>query len=287
MTFSADKVGIWNRALGRIGVTKLVQNANEKTLEARVCDQHYDDCLVEVLEQIDWAFAKKQAPLSKIDEQVASFDYDVSVSLTIFEIPFSFLDNGQVSVAVGGSDLDADDDYAITPADPQTQSLARIVLVTPLAVGQTVTITVTTERIPWEHVYTTPNDCVTPLQLLPEGGPRRSQTQVDERIAFEKMANDAGTGTLICTDADIDTGDFDVLEYIAAITYVPALPRQFVDLLVWRLAAELALAIPKDTNKSNWCMQNFRASVSMAEKNMLDQGEEGIPPDSPSINARR
>lgn len=283
MTASAVKVDIWNRALARIGHTKFIQNETDKTIEARTCGQLHDDLIGEVLEQIRWKFAKKQVPISKIDTQVEAYDYDVDLSHTDFEIPFSYLDNSQVSVDVEGSVLESGTDYSIT--DATAAAFARVVLIVPLAVGQTITITVSTERVPWEHVYALPNDCVTPITLLDEGE-SYDQMQVEDRPAFDVMSNDAGTGRILCTDLDIDT-DFEVLEYIASVSYVPAMSRQFVDALVWRLAADLALALPKDTRKSDWCFDKFRASISLAEKAMRDLGDLGIPPDSPSIEARK
>jgi hypothetical protein len=63
---SGTKVDIWNRALDRIGETETIEDESDDRLAAAVCGRHYDDCLVEVLEDFPWPFAKGQAELAEL-----------------------------------------------------------------------------------------------------------------------------------------------------------------------------------------------------------------------------
>ena len=210
MVETRGKVGIWNRALSRIGETVRVQIETDTTAAAEACETHYDDCRREVFQSADWDFAIKQAELA-------------------------------------------------------------------LATGVT--------RVGWDYVYTMPADCARPIALLADGQ-RIGTFTADQRNVYQIMADDNDEGTILCTDLEAASDDFDVLEYVAYHEYVPGFPPQFLDALAWRLAAELALAIPKDAQKANAMLSMYYRSISMAKAQMLQRSQRDPEPDPPSVVAR-
>ncbi len=73
MAKSNAKVNIWNRALGHIHETRLVQAETEAegenaTPEAEACALAYDDCLEQLLELYPWPFATRQVNLAKLED---------------------------------------------------------------------------------------------------------------------------------------------------------------------------------------------------------------------------
>ena len=63
---------------------------------------------------------------------------------------------------------------------------------------------------------------------------------------------------------DMAAADVDKLEYVAMVEYIPLMPRTFLDALVWRLAVELALAIAKKPDVSQYAYSEYRRSLSIA-----------------------
>jgi hypothetical protein len=72
---STTKVNIWNRALNRIGATQLVQAETDTTPEAEACQLNYDDRVGQVLENVPWPWATKQAALNATAETRVGWDY--------------------------------------------------------------------------------------------------------------------------------------------------------------------------------------------------------------------
>ena len=218
MAKTVGKVGIWNRALDRIGETEPIEDEDEDRMAADVCRRHYDDCLLEVLESTPWPFATKQSALTS-----------------------------------------------------------------PTGVTRT----------GWDYIYTLPTDCAYPLALLDEDQ-RIGLMNADERVPFEIMSDDAGVWRILCCDVASD--EFEVLEYVATPTStasndttgggINGWPRTFADAVIWRLAAELALAIKKDRQMYIGCMQSYMLSLSNARADQFNSKHPDPEPDPPSVAAR-
>lgn len=87
----------------------------------------------------------------------------------------------------------------------------------------------------WGFTYRLPADCLVPRSIWT--GVRRPGA--GERIPFEVMLDDAGTGHLLCTDMELA-----VLLYTAELQTVALWPPLFVEAVAARLAAKLAGSLP-------------------------------------------
>lgn len=283
---STSKVDVWNRALSRIGVTDGIESEDEDRVEADVCSLHYDDLVREVLAASVWQWAKRQRPLTEIDEQISTPEEGDGTQAD-YDIPYAFVDISQVLVEkkVGAADyveLEAETDYTLTDASPG--SLAYVTLVAgSLAVGSYIRFTVTTTRVGWEHLYQLPADCVTPVAIL-YLDQRLSILPEDSRIEFEILPDDAGTGLLLCCDLESD--DIDGLEYVAYLDHVPLWPPKFLDAVALRLSVELASAIKKDEAMAERQMQRYLKALDSASALSGNIGHSGPPPITPSRAAR-
>ena len=141
-------------------------------------------------------------------------------------------------------------------------------------------------RAGWNHVYSLPEDFVSARALL-QGGLRASLDPEETRLAYELQANDAGDGLLLCTDADLS--DVDALEYTSSAVTITVWPRLFVSAVVWRLAAELALAIVKGAEGqrlANAALQMFEAAVAVTHARRARSAQPDQDLEAPSIRAR-
>lgn len=253
-------VEIWNRALNRIGETKAIQNADERTAPAEVCRRHYGDCLVAVLEMEHWGFATKQSQLN-----AAVGEYDGESTYAVDEqVRYNGLVYTSVQAANSGNNPYEDDGtwWSYTYS---------------LGVG-------------WKCAYALPSDFVSLIAFLTSTGSRF------DRQPFDIINDGNGTGTVMVTDVEAD--DFAVIEYTALPGVVssdtgelienPTLyPRHFVDAVVWMLAAELALAIKKDVGLADKMLAAGAQAVSMA-KSMRRNNVNDIPePTTPSVAVRQ
>lgn len=284
MSISASKIAVWNRALDRIGETDGIESEDELRPAADVCRRHYDDLLRELLEAHPWRWAIRELPLSNIDDQSQTTPGDAFVRE--FDVPYVLLDPSKLEVVL----VDASGgETVLTPVDDYTLALAEegsnasVTLAVAPIVGESVRVTVSTSRTGWRHAYTLPADCVTPLALLYQDT-RFSLLPVKSRAEWTIVANDAGDGALFC--ANLDSDQFDALEYVALIDYVPAMPRKFVDALSWRLAEELAYAIKKDAKLAQYCSQMCMRATDEAWAQSDNVTEEVTEPTTPSIMAR-
>lgn len=154
----------------------------------------------------------------------------------------------------------------------------------PFAIKQTVpSIATGVSREGWEYVYVMPDDCVTPLALLAEDE-RTSQLSKAARTKYQIQSDDNGVRKLILSDIEPD--DLAALEYVAVIEEIAAYPRAFVDALVWLLASELAMAIPKNMALAGQMRQQFYAELHMAAAQAENENEHDEEQDTPSIAAR-
>jgi hypothetical protein len=254
-----DTIDIWNQALDCISSTAFVEDLEERRPEADACRRHYDTALLQVLEAHAWRWARRQATLVEIGEQQQETDGDDA--RVQFEFPYAFIDSQQVTVElVDGStetELEAGTDYVLTPAVDGGQPYVTLTVAP--ATGQTVRITVATERVGWDHVYALPADCVTPVALL-YNSVRLQMLPTECQVDFDTAINDASTGSLLFCDLLSGT-DFDKLEYVAKITNVPAFSGAFVDAVAWKLAIKLALVLPKDPKRAEYCRQMYERAL--------------------------
>lgn len=56
-------VDICNLALGNLGVGRIIQSIDERTLEARECKRFYESARAATLRAFDWSFARQYGPL--------------------------------------------------------------------------------------------------------------------------------------------------------------------------------------------------------------------------------
>jgi hypothetical protein len=70
-----DKIGIWNIALGNIGISKFVSSPDEQSNEARTCRIFYDQALNRALEESPWNFARSYVDLQDIGSPPAKWAY--------------------------------------------------------------------------------------------------------------------------------------------------------------------------------------------------------------------
>jgi hypothetical protein len=259
------KVGIWNRALERIGETGTVASEDEDRLAASVCKIHFDDVLEKVLESFQWPFATKQIGLtafySVYDSETTYSDGDkVQYNGLAYE---SLTDSN-----VGNSELSTD--------TTNWQSLGV------LCNG-------------WGYAYELPSDCITPLDLVAEGE-RFGQLSRDTKYPFEIRSY--GQYTVLLTDLEPD--DTWYLEYVCRpMTEVNAdnpdasvydnfalYPRQVLDVVIWYMAAELARSLKKDPQTGISCEQMADRCMLQAITAANNNRQPDIEPDSPSIAAR-
>lgn len=64
----ASKIGIWNMALGRIGVSQTVADESEPSAQALQCRTYYDQAVKFCLESFPWPFATRYRVLGLVEE---------------------------------------------------------------------------------------------------------------------------------------------------------------------------------------------------------------------------
>lgn len=92
--------------------------------------------------------------------------------------------------------------------------------------------------------YAVPSDCVKAVRLA--GGVNRSPAYVIEGTTLRADERQA------------------VLVYVARVTDPKKWPPAFADALAWGLAGELASARLNDSQKQNWCCQNYKVALGDA-----------------------
>jgi hypothetical protein len=109
--------------------------------------------------------------------------------------------------------------------------------------------------------YKLPADCIKPVRLEGCGGINRAPSYVLE-------------GTTLCTNQEQTA-----LVYVQRITDPKLWPPSFADALAWGLAGELASARLNDSQKQNWCYQNYKIALADAIARDLS-GQNPEPPRS-------
>jgi hypothetical protein len=138
-------------------------------------------------------------------------------------------------------------------------------------------------RVGWEHVYALPADFVQAQAILSEET-RLSLLPSESRTPFEIVADDAADGKVLC--CDIAQTDIDALEYTARITNPSTYSGSFVSAVAWRMATELALALPKDANKAQVAWKMYQYEIGNAFAAALRGNHEDQPLEGSGIRAR-
>lgn len=140
-----------------------------------------------------------------------------------------------------------------------------------------------TTRVGWTYTYALPTDFVAPRAII-SGGRRYSLIPGEEQIPYELQSDDTGDGQVLCTDYLFEGED--ALEYSRRITNIAAWPRLFLNAFQWRLAVELALAIPKDAAKARGCAEEYEIALALAFAASVNQQQPDQPLEAESIRAR-
>lgn len=102
-------------------------------------------------------------------------------------------------------------------------------------------------RTDWRFVFALPPDCLAPRHVVLPGV--RNPAPAD-RHPFQVEANDAGDGQVLLCDVEAPE-----LVYTLAVTDPTRWPPTFCNALALALAAQLALAIPKDARLASLLQQ--------------------------------
>ena len=286
---SESIVVIWNRALSMAGSTALLSSDVEVEgggVEGEQCRLHHPAILKLVLGAYPWPHAMMQRAISQIDTNVGALQPGDN-SNKVFQVDIDYRDTDALTVEVvteatgAAVELDPDTDYAIDE-DEDPPLLTLDASVTAPTTAESVRVTAVNERMGFAHVYDLPADCVRPLALLADGE-RISLLQYDARHPFRIMSNDDKDGQVLCTD--LDTTDFEVLEYTGAFASARGMPADFEEALVWRLASALAEGLTKDPNRAKYCLDRFTNEIKQAYAGQLN-AEHQPSPDVPTIAAR-
>ena len=116
-------------------------------------------------------------------------------------------------------------------------------------------------------VYALPADCVRTVRLEGYAGVNRTPAFITEGRTLLTAAENA------------------VLVYVARITDPLAWPPPFADALAWGLAGELASARINDSQKQQWCLQNYK--IALADAVARDQAAQNPRPPASAWNESR
>ncbi len=236
---TSSKIGVWNRALIEAGQTQFIQSETDQNPETEICNLRYDDILKEALTARDWKWATFIKPLTQIDSQ--STPYTGDAAETVFAVPHAYLDPADVVVTVDEVEQESGTDYVLTGPDG---AVAAFVTFTVAPGASTdVLITVNASREGYEHLYAVPTDFLKDVGLLVDGE-RLIRTPNSLRQEYRIFPSATGEGLVLATD--LDTDDFDGLEYVSRMEHVPLWPAEFLNAIVYKLAAALAAGLVKD-----------------------------------------
>lgn len=133
------------------------------------------------------------------------------------------------------------------------------------------------ERTPWLYAYALPADCLLPREIWP--GARNQR--VDGRIPFESQALPGLDGMALFTDKEEAE-----LIYTARVVQPGLFSALFSSVLAWRLASELASALPGKRDLRADALTAYYAELSTAAA--VDSSSERVDPqpESEMIAAR-
>lgn len=132
-------------------------------------------------------------------------------------------------------------------------------------------------RSGWGFVYSLPTDCVAPRFIW--NGMRNPPAQL--RVPFTMELNDAATAKVLLTDME----DAELI-YTRRVGEVGLFPALFVNALAWKLAADLALALPVKPQVGLAMQQGYARALAEAAVADFDMAQEDLPPESETIRER-
>jgi hypothetical protein len=142
----------------------------------------------------------------------------------------------------------------------------------------------------WAYAYALPEDCITARYVLPESvaapifppnfDTSQSAPGREGRVPFIIKYN-ATSGRSLFTDQENAS-----LVYTARVTVVPHFPPLFVDALAWKLASDLALALPVKPQVGLAMLQGYKQALAVAVLMDVSQGQTDTPPDAEHIRVR-
>lgn len=288
----ATKLGIWNRALSRIGETDKIESEEEDRAAATMCALHYDDILRDMLSLYPWSWAIKETDLPIISDISEDRDGD-GTSVTNIPTPYeNLISPSSVTVTTlvtsglavieelelvagvaGAGEYRFYPQDGVTPAYIQHQAFAA---------GTTVRIEINATRNGWEYAYGLPGDFVYGCGILSDDV-KFTMMANGHKAEWEIVPNPNGDSQMLLCDIAVD--DMAGFQYIALIDNPAAWPTQFAEAFIWRLAAELADALKKDPKVSERCWQRYALEIDRAAAYAQNNGHL-VEPTSPMIAAR-
>lgn len=133
------------------------------------------------------------------------------------------------------------------------------------------------ERQEWTYVYATPTDMLRPLEINTGSRPVLSSLRIP--FALEDVGN--GESTVLLSDAQDPE-----LIYIARIENTERYPGHFTAALSFRLAADLALAIPGKAPLADQMWKLYQGALQRAAALAACSGQPDATPDAAFIRER-
>lgn len=143
----------------------------------------------------------------------------------------------------------------------------------------------------WAYVYQYPSDCLFALQVIPEEGLRYPLQWLDiwqerinqqaPRIAFDRALRADGQSQVLLTDLTEAW-----LLYIARVETTTVWDVDFVNMLAWKLAAEIATPLKVKADIAQRAADYYEAMRGRAAANDFNESYPDAEPDAPSIAAR-
>ena len=147
-----------------------------------------------------------------------------------------------------------------------------------------IVVDATESRTGWEYAFTLPTDFLM-ARFLHTQDTRIALVAPESRDAYEIALNEDGDGKLLF--CDYAAADIQALEYTAQVTDVTLYSAAFCDAVSWRLAVELALALPKDERKAGAALQMYKQKILEAFAQQLRGNREDHEPlEGSGIRAR-
>jgi hypothetical protein len=296
----ATKLGVWNRALNRIGETDDIEDVEEDRVAARVCRNHYDEILRDMLALHPWSWAIKEATLTELSTVTsttrcnnAAINFQLPVQyrqmasafgLRVYKLLYAdsseiyeFTQGTAASETAGTSGV-----YVFTPYDETDNPTGAYVTVPVFTNTYSIKIESTGTRNGWEYAYALPGDFVYGCGILADDVKFTHMAHAN-KAEYEIVANPNSDGWMLLSDIAVD--DMAGFQYIALIDNPSAWPTQFAEAFIWRLAAELADALKKDPKVSERCWQRYAIALDSAAAYAANNSHL-VEPESPMITAR-
>jgi hypothetical protein len=259
---ATSDVQVCNLALSRIGASTITSLTADSTKEDRLCNQFYSQFRDELLKSFVWNFALKTTPLNRVDLFETDTDYfdiltitNVATSNPIAVTAANNYATGYIVKIwdVSGTDELNDQTFEVTGSNTASFALlgvdggkfgtyvdgGKVVRQEPMSMYSA------------GYTYVIPDDCLKAIRL-------------DEGAEFEIFGDEYGGKRLLTTDSR------PVLVYISKVTDVTLFPDDFVQVLVSRLARELAMPLigAKDgAVVRRELSEDLKQSMSVAKKN--------------------